>query len=249
MYNVAPFLELASWQNIKNTLARNDFPHCWAVKAPTEWHPFVLEAMARLILRDAGTDCEGAYRHSDLTIVGEFDKAGNIEACRDMIHELSMKPVQAPRRLGAVLAADKLLLHAANSLLKIAEEPPSHAVLLFLMDGDGLLPTLKSRSNYAVLSDVGVRPQVALGAVIPASEVGWLSWLEKTAASKDEVDLPVMLSSWNENPAENPEFTLKLEKLRLLISQKKLSQNMACDLLILTLKEDIPFEHIFSGVW
>ncbi|GHS86515.1 hypothetical protein AGMMS49957_04810 [Synergistales bacterium] len=248
MYSVAPFLECASWRNIENTLKMGVFPHCWAIKAPLCWQASVLESMARLILCDDSADCGEAYHHPDLTVVGDFDKAGNIEDCRDMAHELSMKPVRAPRRLGVILAADKLLVHAANSLLKIAEEPPSHAVLLFIMESDGFLPTLKSRSNYVVLSEISGhldgRPQVA-----PKGETGWLSWLEKAAASKDEVDLPVMLSSWNENPAENPEFAIKLEKLRLLISQKKISQNMACDLLILTLKEDIPFERIFSGVW
>jgi hypothetical protein len=45
------------------------------------------------------------------------------------------------------------------------------------------------------------------------------------------------------------ELSARTEKLRLLILQKKLSQAMACDLLILTLKEELPFEHIFSGVW
>ncbi|GHS97825.1 hypothetical protein AGMMS50276_18530 [Synergistales bacterium] len=259
---VAPFLELASWRNMENTLKMGDFPHCWATRAPLDWHLPLLEAMARLIFCDTGTACghcggclgwSDDVHHPDLTVVGEFDKAGNIGACRDMARELSMKPVCAHRRLGVVLAADKLLVHAANSLLKIAEEPPGHAVILFIMDGDGLLPTLKSRSNYLVFHDAGEasgrqtnngRPRVA-----PTSETEWLSWLEKALLSKDEMDLPSMLSSWNKDPSKNPEFAIKLEKLRLLISQKKLSQNMACDILILTLKEDIPFEHIFSGVW
>jgi hypothetical protein len=39
-----------------------------------------------------------------------------------------------------------------------------------------------------------------------------------------------------------------VEKLRLLVLQKKLSHAMTCDLLILTLKEELPFEHIFSGI-
>jgi DNA polymerase-3 subunit delta' len=211
--------------------------------------------MARLYLCDqgmGGDDCEGcrgwrrsaqgSLTHPDLTVVGEIDKAGNVEACRALIKELFLKPVAAKRRLGVLLAADKLLVHAANSLLKVAEEPPLHACLLFLLEGDNLLPTLRSRSRFTTLT----APLSSAPCPMPRGETEWLQWLQNF---KDGDDIPGLLSSWTEDflQAGDLESAARTERLRLLVLQKKLSQTMTCDLLILTLKEELPFEHIFGG--
>jgi DNA polymerase-3 subunit delta' len=187
----------------------------------------------------------GGFRHPDLTVVGELGKAGNVEACRAMIKELMLKPVVAKRRLGVVLAADRLLVHAANSLLKVAEEPPSHACLLFLLEGSELLPTLRSRSRFTTLA----APLSFAASPMPGTEAEWLEWLENVGKTKDEADIAGFLSSWTSSLLEKGELELsaRVEKLRLLALQKKLSQAMMCDLLTLTLKEELPFEHIFGG--
>jgi DNA polymerase-3 subunit delta' len=250
-----PFGELPSWHDVLATFAKGSVPHCWAVAAPAEWHASLRDALSRLYLCDAGQGgdgcqgCRGWLRnpqgllaHPDLTIVGEIDKAGNVEACRALIKELFLKPAAAKRRLGIVLAADKLLAHAANSLLKIAEEPPTHACLLFLLEGDNLLPTLRSRSRFTTLT----APLSSVSSPMPCEEREWLQWLQNL---KDGDDIPGLLSSWTEHCLQGGdlESAAKAEKLRLLVLQKKLSQTMACDLLILTLKEELPFEHIFGG--
>ena len=215
-----------------------------------------MEGMARLYLCDAGKggdgcagcggwvrDRDGVFRHPDLFVAGELDKAANIDACRGLIRDLSLRPVAARRRLGVLPAADKLLLPAANSLLKIAEEPPSHACLLFLTERSDLLPTLRSRSRLTVVAAASsVKPRPA-----PTGEVDWLTWL---GSAKDEEDMEGMLASWTAlllRGRGDPESAARTERLRLLVSQKKLSQTMVCDLLILTLKEGLPFEHIFGG--
>jgi DNA polymerase-3 subunit delta' len=191
--------------------------------------------------------------HPDLIVAGEFDKAANVATCRELIKELRLKPVEAKRRVGVVLAADRLLIHAANSLLKIAEEPPLHAKLFFLMEGDDFLPTLRSRSRFTTLAD---SPSFKAHPM-PRNEEEWLEWLKNL---KDDEDIPELLSSWvsyflragEEEPEEISrrelrEFAARVERLRLLVLQKKLSQTMVCDLLILALKEDLPFEHILGG--
>jgi DNA polymerase-3 subunit delta' len=260
-----PFAELPAWRDALATFASGSVPHCWAVAAPAEWHGLLRDAMAGLYLCDTGRggddcagcrgwsrngqvrdgqgrDSQGILAHPDLTVVGEIDKAGNIEACRALIKELFLKPVVAKRRLGVVLAADKLLAHAANSLLKIAEEPPLHACLLFLLEGDNFLPTLRSRSRFTVLGGASpFEPRPA-----PRGEMEWLQWLNDL---KDDEDIPSLLSSWTSHFLQtgNLESAVRAEKLRLLVLQKRLSQTMTCDLLILTLKEELPFEHIFDG--
>jgi DNA polymerase-3 subunit delta' len=219
--------------------------------------------MARMYLCGTGKgndDCDGCMgwrtaedngaTHPDLIVAGSFEKAANIEACRALIHELPMKPVAAERRLGVVPAADKLLIHAANSLLKIAEEPPSHACILFLMEGDDFLPTLRSRSRFTVLAV----PPSLFASPMPAGDAEWLSWLEglKAEGSKGDVDVSALLSGWASYSMRTDDglrMAARMERLRLLVEQKKLSQNMVCDLLILALREDLPFEHIFGGFW
>jgi DNA polymerase-3 subunit delta' len=199
----------------------------------------------------SGAGKSGAFRsfaaHPDLTVVGELGKAGNIESCRALVKELMLKPVVAKRRLGVVLAADKLLIHAANSLLKVAEEPPSHACLLFLLEGNDFLPTLRSRSRFTTLA----APLSFAAVPVPKTEEEWLGWLKNAGKPKEEDDIPEFLSSWTSSLLERGELesAARVEKLRLLVLQKKLSQTMTCDLLILALKEELPFEHTFGGVW
>ena len=179
-----------------------------------------------------------------MVVAGDFDKAANIDACRSMIRELAMKPVVAPRRLGVLPAADKLLTGAANSLLKIAEEPPSHACLLFLMEGNDFLPTLRSRSRFTVLA----APMAFAAAPMPADEAQWAAWM---CGFKDNESAEEFLSSWTSYFSQGgyAETAARIDRLRLLVQQKKLSQTMVCDLLILTLKEGLPFEPIFGGFW
>jgi DNA polymerase-3 subunit delta' len=190
------------------------------------------------------------FVHPDLIVAGTLEKAANIDACRALIRELALKPVTAKRRLGAFPAADKLLPSAANSLLKTAEEPPSHACILFLMEGDDFLPALRSRSRFTVLT---VPPSFAAGPM-PANDGEWLLWLERLKGEgKEDADISACLFEWASYAMRAGRAGLKtaarIEKLRLLIEQKKLSQSMVCDLLILTFREDLPFEHTFGGIW
>jgi DNA polymerase-3 subunit delta' len=250
-------IESQAWSDMLGTFASGVVPHAWAVRAPLAVHEPLLNVMSRLCLCESGRGDDncggcrgwsreegGVLRHPDLVVVGDFDKGGNIEACRALIKELSLKPVIAKRRLGVVLAADKLLVHAANSLLKIAEEPPSYAHLLFLMEGNDFLPTLRSRSRFTTFA----APLFFEAHPAPDGEAEWARWLEEL---KDDEDMTELLSSWGSYFLEtgNLEAATRTERFRLLVLQKKLSQTMVHDLSILTLKEELPFEPIFSSFW
>jgi DNA polymerase-3 subunit delta' len=258
-----PFADVPAWRGVEETFVSGTVPHCWAVSAPLAWQKRLLEEMARRYLCDGGRGDDGCagclgwvwdgeagtWRHPDLTVTGEFEpqgsvKAGGVDACRALIRELPLKPAAAKRRLGVVLAADTLLPHAANSLLKIAEEPPSHACLLFLMEKGDFLPTLRSRSRFTPLA----APASFEPRPMPGGEAEWLACLEDMTR---EEDVPALLSSWTSHllAEGEPERSARVEKLRLLVSQKKLSRSMVCDLLILALKEELPFEHILGGFW
>jgi len=256
--NAFPFEALPAWESVTDAFRKGAVSHCWAVRAPLEWHGGLLQAMSRLFMCASGSSCgycggcrgwgredeRGIFSHPDVVVAGEFDKACNIDACRSMIKELSMKPVTAVRRLGVLLSADKLLMSAANSLLKIAEEPPSHACLLFLMEGDSFLPTLRSRSRMTILA---VPPSFS-ASPMPSDETQWaeLCNLKDLKGGED-----ALLSSWTSHFLQtgDVEAAARTDRLRLLVQQKKLSQNMIYDLLILTLKEELPFEPISDSFW
>ncbi|MGD1000499.1 MAG: DNA polymerase III subunit delta' [Candidatus Brocadiia bacterium] len=69
-----------------------------------------------------------------------------IDKIRDLIHTLSLMPVQGDRRVAIIREADALQEPAANALLKTLEEPPASALLILTSSRPrALLPTLRSR--------------------------------------------------------------------------------------------------------
>ena len=151
-------LNLASnvmWQEILRETEAGNIPHSRAISAPVSFHDEIIATLSRLIL--------GSYRpsHPDLLIIGTADKAAPIGeygkpnydySCRWLIDNIALKPMEGKRRLAVIECADKLNKSAGNSLLKLAEEPPEHAYLLFLMEDARLfLPTLRSRSRFTAI--------------------------------------------------------------------------------------------------
>lgn len=243
----AGFESLPAWRGVAREFEVGDIPHCRAVSAPLEWHPALLERLARLTLGlgpDAPSPVDSG--HPDLLVAGEVNKAPDIAACRTLGQDLALRPVSAPRRLGVVMAADRLLLPAANSLLKLAEEPPSHACILFLLEGNGLLPTLRSRARFTALS----APLEVEASPPPERDAEWVAWLEG-AKAKDALAVASDLGGWaawalSQGDALRAD---RLERLRLIAETKNLSVSMLCDLLILALREELPFEHLFGDIW
>jgi len=64
---------------------------------------------------------------------------------RSLIHSSHYMPLEAPKKI-FILTAASLMKEAANSLLKVLEEPPSTVHLILLAENPGeLLPTIRSR--------------------------------------------------------------------------------------------------------
>lgn len=245
--DVTAFTALPEWKNMEREFAAGDVPHCRAVSAPAVWHTALLDRMARLTLElDPVEPSPVETGHPDLIIAGkdEAGKAPDIEACRNLIRDLALKPVSARRRLGVVMLADRLLPPAANSLLKLAEEPPSHACILFIMeDGGRLMPTLRSRARFTALN----APIEIAASQPPSGDSEWLAWIE-AARAKDAETIAASLASWGAWAVSRGDFSAadRAERLRVIAETKNLSAAMLCDLLILALREEIPFEHLFS---
>ena len=86
--------------------------------------------------------------HPDLVLVereGAKRQLG-IDSVRALRSEFGMKPLEASRRVGLVVDADRLTEEAGNALLKLLEEPPAGSHLVLTAPGQGaLMETLLSR--------------------------------------------------------------------------------------------------------
>ena len=92
-------------------------------------------------MREAGLEYlgrHGSLKHSNSNIPRE--------SIRLLHREMSYAPAEGRRRIGLIFEADCMLPAGANTLLKILEEPPRHAVFILVSSAPHLLlPTVVSR--------------------------------------------------------------------------------------------------------
>jgi DNA polymerase-3 subunit delta' len=103
--------------------------------------------------------------HPDLLIIPPdppqlLIKLGQV---RTVIARIYRRPAQAQRAF-YIFTASSFMKEAANSLLKILEEPPEHATLILLSENPSeLLPTIRSRAGVLRL---GALPQAEIDALL-----------------------------------------------------------------------------------
>ncbi len=156
-------------------------------------------AFAQALLCSAGGDdacgqCAACRKvasgaHPDLRVVsptgrtemGAERRAVGIDQIRELKHEASYPPYEARWKVFIVEDAETMRAEAANSLLKILEEPPPGIVIILIAESAaGVLPTLVSRSQIVRFSFVPA-PEIA-GALtgrmgIPAERARFLAAL------------------------------------------------------------------------
>jgi DNA polymerase III delta prime subunit len=87
----------------------------------------------------------------------------SIDSVRNLIEQLSLAPYSLNRRGVYIDAAERMLPSAANSLLKILEEPPRNTVIILATSAPHLmLPTILSRAQVVRLPGRPEEPQVPL---------------------------------------------------------------------------------------
>ncbi len=80
----------------------------------------------------------------DLTIVGQ-DQPISVESARELRSDCQKQPIGGPIRLGILWGIERISDEAANSLLKILEEPPTATRFLLFSKNRRVLPTIRSR--------------------------------------------------------------------------------------------------------
>lgn len=100
---------------------------------------------------DACGVCEACRKiaagvHPDVKIVFPEGNSLKIEQTRLLQHEISYRPYEGEYKVFIVDHAESMTGEAANSLLKVLEDPPAHSVIILLAHSPhAILPTLVSR--------------------------------------------------------------------------------------------------------
>ena len=86
--------------------------------------------------------------YPDVTIVRPISQIIKTERIRELVGQFSQSGIESQRQVFIIEQADKMHLNAANSLLKVIEEPQSEVYIFFLTNvEDKILPTIQSRTQ------------------------------------------------------------------------------------------------------
>ncbi len=84
--------------------------------------------------------------HPDVQILRPDGANVRIDQIRTLRKEMQSRPVEGGRKAFIITDADRMTLEAANSLLKVLEEPPAYGLIVLLTSNlEQLLPTIRSR--------------------------------------------------------------------------------------------------------
>jgi DNA polymerase-3 subunit delta' len=242
------------WTELRAAVRSGRPPHAVAAILPRRFHAEFLRLYAGILLCEASNPpdrCAGCRAwteegHPDLVGFGTPGEPPGIGDCRRIPAELALVPLAARRRLIVLWESDRLSLPAANSLLKVTEEPPEGGFLLFLAERNAFLGTLASRMWLFSPPPRLVRTPVAP----PRSDQEWLDWLERHRRAAPEA-LVGEIRSWTDHLIESGCFAAarELDSLRLVVEAQRLSAAMTCDILFALLKEEVSCEQLFGDLW
>ena len=84
----------------------------------------------------------------DVTLIKPVNQVIKTERIRELVGQFSQAGIESPQQVFIIEQADKMHPNAANSLLKVIEEPQSEVYIFFLTsDEEKILPTIRSRTQ------------------------------------------------------------------------------------------------------
>lgn len=165
--------ELIGNQNLKNRISsiaeRRKFSHCYLITGPAGSGKHTLArlfAAAVQCQKEANMPCMECPQcrkvlkgiHPDLIYVDDTDhKEIPIKLVRTIVADAYVKPNEGYKKIYVFEHAEKLSVGDQNALLKLLEEPPSHALFLLLIpNANLLLATIRSRCPELALNPLPV---------------------------------------------------------------------------------------------
>ena len=84
----------------------------------------------------------------DVTMIKPQNQVIKTERIRELVSQFSQSGIENQRQVFIIEQAEKMHVNAANSLLKVIEEPQSEIYIFFLTDDEEqILPTIRSRTQ------------------------------------------------------------------------------------------------------
>ena len=103
-------------------------------------------------------------QHPDVHIIQEDNAQIKIDAIRQMQREINLRPYEARFKVFIIDNAHNLTAEAANSLLKMLEEPPANTIIILISDKPTLLfKTIISRCKILKFSSL---PRMSLERIL-----------------------------------------------------------------------------------
>lgn len=84
----------------------------------------------------------------DVTMIKPQNQVIKTERIRELVSQFAQSGIESQRQVFIIEQAEKMHVNAANSLLKVIEEPQSEIYIFFLTnDEEQMLPTIRSRTQ------------------------------------------------------------------------------------------------------
>lgn len=159
------------WEKMHQLLLKKRLPHSLLFVGPRHEGilQFVNRLMAILICERETPPC-GHCRachllmqgiHPDINYIRQEGSSGaiKVEQIRELQQNIYQTPQRSLRRFIVIEPADKMNIAAANALLKILEEPPSHTMFILIAEQLSSIPaTILSRCQKYSFDSQGNRP-------------------------------------------------------------------------------------------
>lgn len=153
------------WARIQHILDKNRLPHALLLTGPRHAHmsQFADRLMAICLCQNEDKpcgECQACHlliqgTHPDIHYVRQDTPNGplKIDQIRVLQQDVYQTPQRGTRRFIVIEPADKLNTAAANALLKILEEPPSHTSFILIAEQVSSIPaTIISRCQQYIFT-------------------------------------------------------------------------------------------------
>lgn len=183
------------WEKLQPILHKRHFPQAMLLVGPRHAHirQFAQRFIAAILCQQVEVApcgaCDSCHllqqgTHPDVHVIVQDKQEGaiKIEQIRNLQQEVYQTPQCGKYRFIVIEPANKMNIFAANALLKILEEPPSHTGFILIAEHLGTVPaTITSRCQHYVVSGKTPTDYMMLAA-FSAEESGRLALFEQTDA-------------------------------------------------------------------